>query len=403
MPAPYGLTTAGLSVRRQDEIIAELQAAIAADGALGNNLNTATESSLGQLLRIFAASLAQANELAEQVHSAWNPNTAFGVDLDQLVRLRGIAARAAATQSSVTLPLQGTSGTVIPVGTAVTLDGSGSRWTIDPAVAPVTIGSGGSISANFLADSTGPIAALANSTWSIATPVSGFTSVGPNTADATLGRDVETDGELRVRFLSSVGSAPGASPDSIRTGVFGVSGVTEAIVIENRNLIPDLDGRPGKSFEVVARGGDDQAIANAIWAGKSAGSESATTVGVSNQVIKSVVDASGNNQTVSFSRPDLIPVWVEVDYTPRTTAPTDVETRIQQAILDFDASIEIGQDVGPVDIEQAILCYSGLAGVFTSLTLRMGLSASPPIAQSVPASLTQLPDFDSARITIARV
>lgn len=397
-----GLTTAGLVTNTQDEIVASIRAAIAASPALGANLNTAPESALGQLAEIVAGALRQGHEVAEALYSAWSPLTATGAALDQLVRIRGVSPRLAATSSRVTLGLTGTPGTVIPAGSAVTLSETSTRWTLDPVLGDVTIPAGGTAVADFLADTTGPLSALAGSTWTIATPVTGWASV-LNAADATLGRDRETDGELRARALQAINAGPGSAPDSIRTALLGLAGVTEAIVIENRSILPDLDGRPGKSFEIVIRGGTDQAIADQIWHSKSVGSETATTVAAANQVSASVNDSAGNPQTIRFSRPDLIPVWVEVDYTPRSSAPTDVAARIQQAILDFDAAVEIGQDVTPTDVEQAILCYPGLGGVFSSLTLRMGLSASPPIAQQVPAALTQLPDFDSGRITITRV
>ena len=36
-----------------------------------------------------------------------------------------------------------------------------------------------------------------------------------------------------------------------------ILGVTAALVFENTLLVPDLDGRPAKSFEAVVEGGSD--------------------------------------------------------------------------------------------------------------------------------------------------
>ena len=141
-------------------------------------------------------------------------------------------------------------------------------------------------------------------------------------------------------------------------------------------------------------------MAEAIWQYAAGGIATVSTV--SSPTTKTVVDANGDNQTVKLSRPELKAVYVEIDYTPKTGFPTDGEARMSQAILDFGSGLEPGKGVDPVDIERVVLCALP-SQTLSSLTLRMGLSASPATAVQVPAGKTELADFDSSRITITKV
>jgi hypothetical protein len=260
------------------------------------------------------------------------------------------------------------------------------------------------VNAAFTAVNTGPIQALAGSTWSIVTPVSGWTSAGPNPLDAERGRNVETDGQLRSRALSILTSAGGTAVDQIRAAILRLTGVTECLVIENATPYTDGDGRQAHSIEVVVRGGVDQEIADALWAHKPAGIRAVTTVPPASQVSATVVDENGDNQTIEFSRPEIVDVYVEIDYTPNERFPSDGESRIVQAILDLEAELRTGDGVTPLDVTDAILsAFSGLRAVFSVLTLRMGLSPNPTVAATVPASRTQIASFDSSRITVTRI
>lgn len=392
MPAPFGLLDTGLSPMRQEEVEASLRARIAAAPALGANINTAAESPMGQLVVLVAAVATQQWELAEAVLAGMNPHTASGTQLDRLGPAFGLS-RQGAVASTATLTLAGTPGTVVPAGSAVEDESTGARFATD---ADATIGGGGTVDVDATAESTGPIQALAGTTWTIATPVSGWTGA-TNAADAAVGRDIESDASFRRRLLQAA-----TAQSRLELQLLQVAGVTEAIVVENATPFVDLDGRPPHSFEVVARGGTDAAVAAAIWANKPAGIQTTTTVGAAAQVSEVVTDAAGDGHTVVFSRPDVIDVYVEIDYRPRPTFPGDGEARMVQAILDFGAALRIGEGAYPTDVEQAIYCAFSQPA-FYDLTLRMGLSASPLDAVPVPANRAELPDFDSARITLTRL
>lgn len=394
-----GLTDAGFVAATQAEVEADIRADVAASSALGANVNTDAETPMGQMVVIVAAAMAELWAESENIYSNGSLLTAGGVSLDNLAANYGLT-RHAAVSSSVTLTIAGTASTAIPSTAAVT-DALDNQWTI---AAATTIGSGGTVDALFYADDTGPIAAVANSTWTIATPVSGWTGA-TNALDATVGRGVEADSALRARALVAARSGTASGIDGLRRAVLQVEGVTECVVIENDTASTDSDGRPAKSFEVVVRNGADADIAAAVWANKPAGIETTTTVSAPNQISEAITDATGAGRTVLASRPDEVNVYVEVDYTPRPSAPSDasIQATINEAILDLGRGLTLDAGgVYPPDVQDVIFDAFPLR-IFTYFALRMGLSPSPGVAAAVPTSRTEIAVFDTSRITITRI
>jgi uncharacterized phage protein gp47/JayE len=172
----------------------------------------------------------------------------------------------------------------------------------------------------------------------IDTPVSGLDRVW-NTEETVLGRDIETDSELRIRRASSIQVAGNATVEAIRSKILNIPGVSAAFVFENDTLAVDIDGRPAKSFEVVVQGGDNQLIADTIWESKPAGIK---TYGSS---FETVVDTQGISHDMYFSRPTEVPIYVSIDLTVDGAFPEDGPGLAQQAILDYGLSLNIGDDV----------------------------------------------------------
>lgn len=85
----------------------------------------------------------------------------------------------------------------------------------------------------FLAQAFGPVAAPANSVTEIVTPISGWISVN-NPEAGLLGRNRETDAELRLRRLRSLRILGAGTVEAIRSRVLQeVPGVTNVFVFEN--------------------------------------------------------------------------------------------------------------------------------------------------------------------------
>ena len=192
------------------------------------------------------------------------------------------------------------------------------------------------------AEEGGDVSAPANSVTRIVSSVSGLTST-TNPDAYILGSFPETDEEYRARILISQQASGKGTVEAILDNVSNVQGVSTATVTENDQITVDGQGRPPKSFEVVAQGGTNIDVATAIWLAKPAGIE---TFGDTAVVIQ---DSSGNQQTINFTRPDTVNMAFLVEYTlyDEEVFQPDGEDKIREAVLEFTNDLNIDEDVIP--------------------------------------------------------
>lgn len=192
---------------------------------------------------------------------------------------------------------------------------------------------------NLVALEDGPVDAPIRTLTVIETPVAGLTR-GLNLSATVLGRFVETDSELRVRRRNTLTIAGNATPEAIRSRLSNLPGVLNVFIFENETLVTDLAGRPGKSYEAVVSGGIEADIAKAIWDSKPAGIQ--TWGNISEQV----VDSTGTNRLIRFSRPNDLPIYVSIDlFTDPAQFPANGAGLAQQAIIDWGNRIGIGNSI----------------------------------------------------------
>ncbi len=238
---------------------------------------------------------------------------------------------------------------------------------------------------------TGPIVASANTLTVITTPVSNWTKAW-NPLAAELGRNLETDAELRIRRGNSLANPGAATPDAIFAAVSAVPGVTSALVLDNKTL-STVNTVPAKAFESVVLGGTDDAVAQAIWDASPAGIEIGRG-GLSTDTVV-VVDDQGFEQIVKFSRPTQIDMEVKVTYTLNTEEefPANGEATIAAAVLTYGQTHEVGNDVLPDRFFGPV--FDSVAGVKTVVVevKQVGVGA----LQTTPFAI----DFDEIAIFAA--
>lgn len=244
---------------------------------------------------------------------------------------------------------------------------------------------------------TGEIIALTGTLTTIVTPVVGLDTIS-NTEDATLGRDLESDTDFRVRILASQNIAGLATIEGIKAYLEQyVDGVTSVSIIEN-----DTDSAIGlqdaHSIQCVVEGGTDAAVAAGIFASKAAG---INTYGLSSEV---VTDTMGFTHTIEFSRPDPQYAWIKVVYTLNSeeTFPTDGEATIAANILAIGNALDSGEDIILMKFYDAINSVAGVAtAVITADTT--ATAGGPPTyaASNIAIASNELAVFDLTRITVS--
>ncbi len=386
----FGISPEGFKRKRLDQLLEELNAEV--KSIFGDNFNVSPESPDGQVNGTISESNANLWEIAEDSYNAFNPSSATGVTLSNLVQLNGIT-RLPATSSRAQLTLTGTAGTTIPLGSLVSTSDTGDQFSTE---AQVTLDGGGNGTVFAASVISGPVEALAGTITSIDTPITGW-STANNLADADIGTNEETDVELRSRREQSVARDAQAIIDAIFAAVANVPGVTQTVVLENDTNAVDGNGLPPHSFQVIAVGGVDEDIANAIWLKKPAGilSFGSTTT--------QIIDSQGIPHDISFSRPTTVDIYVEVDLTTFAEYPANGDDLIKQAIVDYaNGDLIAGRGFSLADDVIYTRLYTPINSVqgHEIDALRIGTSPSPVVTSNIPISATETSNFLVINITV---
>ena len=331
----YGLTATGFVRKRLEDILEDVKTELENSGYFPTSIDLdrfpVLETFLGACLR----PCADAWELAEDVHKAFDPDEATGTSQDGCCALVGVA-RIAESYSTATVTATGTVGTVIAAGKTVSHNVTGTRW---DTLAEATIGAGGTVDISVQAQTAGVVPAIAGTLTVIETPVAGWDSV-TNAADATVGRAEETDSELRLRRAQSLQVIGAGTVEAIRARLKAdVEDLTEALVIENDGDVDDGDGRPPHSFEaVVAGSATAQDVADKIWEVKGAG------IKAHGDNTQAVTDSMGFSHDMEYSDATEVEIWIRVElavgsvFTEGTTQTDTVEV-IDNADGDYTITI----------------------------------------------------------------
>ena len=302
----------------------------------GDDVYLGEETPDYQMISLIAKCLSDFSALAVQSYNDRNPMYASGDALDVLVQLSGITRRLP-TYSTATLTVTGVEGTVIPLESQA-VDDNGILWNLD---AEVTIPEGGTTTVTATCDDEGAVIALAGMIGSIYTPVPGWQSV-TNATDATAGRNMETDAELRVRFAAAHAMTASGITSSFITGLLGVDGVTFATIAQNDTGSINSDGLPGHTFCAIVDGGDDTEVAEKILSLKSPGVGTYGNVNSGSGI--TVQDEYGNNNVIKFSRPVSTTVSVTVSIVTLDGYDADrVDSIIKGALISDITSLGIGK------------------------------------------------------------
>jgi uncharacterized phage protein gp47/JayE len=435
-----GLDSNGLTIATVEEIVTDINTAMLS--TVSSTLKLGGTTLLGQIIGIFAERLAVLWELAEAVYSSQDPDAATGEALVQVAALTGTIPLPA-SESTVTLTLTGTPATLVDAGSvagtaagvqfetledatiasatawasatayalgtvrrnasriylvtvAGTSAGSGGPTTDDDAIVDGTVtwrylGEGtGYIDVEAQATETGALAAVSGSVVEIVTPVSGWSSV-INVLDAEVGREEESDEELRVRREEDLSNAGTSPVDAIRSALLQVDGVTAVTVFHNPTD-GTVDGMPPHSVEALVQGGEDQDIWDALLASVAAG------IRCFGDEDGTATDAVGNVHDVAFTRPDEIEIYVDLDveYDARSY-PLDGDDQVIAAIVAYGDSLAAGVNVRSSAVSAPAFSVTGVLG---TLNVFIGTAPSPGASTTIAIGLRERAVFDTSRVSV---
>lgn len=354
--------------------------------ALGDNLNVNPATPQGQLMASQAAAIQDKNAQLLYLASQFNPEQAEGIYQDALAKVYFLE-RNPARSTVVAIACMGLPGTVI----------RGSDSSDDPYQVSIggerfvctrtdAIPQGGTVTLPFAAVNAGPIEVPAGAAVTIVQVVEGWDDASAPQGGVT-GQDVESRAAFERRRYQSVARNARSVAGAVYARVAELSGVLDCIVRQNRGDSPlVIDGVTlgPHSIYVGVLGGDDTAIAQAIYDSLSAGCD---YNGDTSVVITDAV--TGAKETVTFTRLVDLAVGVRVTVRKNALLPSDVVKRVQDAILaDF-----YGEYVSACD-QQSLRVRAGedlYASRFYPVILAQGVTQLVSIEVAAPVGAGQTP------------
>lgn len=298
----------------------------------GADVYLEADSQDGQFLAILAKAFFDTAALGGSVFNSFSPVTAQGVGLSRNVKINGLNRRAA-TNSTVDLTIVGAAGTQINNGVAT--DSIEQKWDL-PAI--VIIPGPGTIIVTGTAQVAGALIAEPGTINKIFTPTLGWQTVN-NVSAATTGVPVETDAVLRLRQKVSTANPSLTVFDGTIGALENLTGVTAVRGYENDTSFVDSNLIPAHTISCIVEGGDVTEICQTIQLHKTPGT------GTYGDVSEIVFDPHDMPLLISFFRPVLVPITVDITLDVGPGYTSNYSTMIKTAVADFINNIGIGNDV----------------------------------------------------------
>ncbi len=371
------LTQTGYEPRTLAEIVEVLQTELRS--RISDKLDLSERTVAGNLVQIFAAQLADVEQILAEAYAAFDPDSASDDSLVALALLTGVPRRGATTGLvTATLNLGASFAGAAPGDlVAHVVNEPSNRWRNRDTVAA----GAGTPDAVFKSESAGAAATAPAATLTvIAGPVTGV-NTGWNTVtnadDATPGTDIEAIEDLRLRRELSVSAGGSRTRNAIRAKLIAVTGVLSAEVFENVTGTTDGDGIPSHALRAVVWDGDppaadDDAIAQVLWDTKAEGifSDGAETGTAQDEILGPV--------TVNFARATASDVTVSVTIESATgVAADDVRDAIIAAM-----PTRVGQEVTYNRLAGAVFRVPGVDD-WSGLTVNGGTADLPGAISSI--------------------
>lgn len=257
-----------------------------------------------------------------------------------------------------------------------------------------TPGFSASPSTPVIAVNTGEITVPVRSLTTIVTSALGWDKVF-NFTVGTTGRDQENDGQLRDRRAEELQQEGVGTVSGMRQSIEGVANVISATVIQNDTSVIDSVGRPPVSFEAYVSGGDDDAVAQAIYDAKSIGVGIVTTAAATRT--GAITDVNGEVKNLTFSEPSIIPMEIVVNITVNSFYPDDGADLIKAELESFFSDFSLGQDVLNHDLFTPV---NRITGILTLEILQSTVVLGTPSASNTVMASEQIASLDAGDIIV---
>jgi len=367
-------------------------------------LDTEPTTPAGQLIDAETAEIEAKNAAVLFLANMFNPMVSEGRWQDALGYIYFLE-RKLDEPTVVTCQLTGLNGTVIPYG-AVVQSSTGFNLICNRAV---TIGPAGQAETTFRCSETGPIPFAPHSVQQIITVIPGWDSVD-NAAAGAVGRDMETRAEFEARRQASVAANAHGSASALFGAIANITGVLDCQVLENIGPAPIVRFGvevPGHGVTVCVYGGEDEAIAGAIYRKKGNGADT----GGNTRVVYSAADYHNAIYEYLILRPETVNFWIRVRLGAGTFFTQGVSEALKQALFGDFYGLNRNSNNSRVGLAQTVFASRffcpalAVPGVKNIQEIKVALSEDLPpeadFADVVNINGDQMPVISLANILIS--
>lgn len=355
------ITETGVIVPDTENILSELQSMMRE--IFGQDMDLSPETPQGRLLEMWCRNREFCIQICALVSNMLNLNKASGFVLDDLGALF-LMERKPASYTTVAVMLGGVAGTIIPANTRLkTTDGY-----IFVNDNPYIIGEDGTVRAEYHATEVGQIPCVAETLNVILDSVNGLeTAINPS-GPISLGQDLESDNEFRLRIKGGLNVNSIAILSAIKSNLEGITGVIGSYCYDNytdQDVVVDGLTVGPHSLLAVVDGGDASEVAKVLYSKKTLGTGYIEKGGdnASFDVIEEDVidEAYGTTYKVRFIRPILTDIDIDITVKRKNYTGDDLDSAVKSAIMNFANGenpevdgIVIGGAVSPFEISAAV-------------------------------------------------
>jgi len=315
----------------------------------GDDINLDQNSPDGQVIGIFTNVVYDMQSFLARLYNSFDPDFAEGHELDKILKLIA-TTRLPATKSIVDVEITVNANVVLPEDYTLK-DINNQKWIIKNG--SQTLVKGVNI-VTFEAENWGAIEAQANTITEQVTIIPEVVSV-TNPKPAIVGRDEETDVELRKRRNKILSYNAKSLVGSLLAKLLNITDVKDAIIYENNtDTFDTVKNIPPHSIWIIVDGGDVNEIAKVIATDKTIGT------GLKGEIkatyIETFTRLDGTTRKhiheVKFDRPKYTNIYIKFNVKKKTSIDIIDIQAIKNALVALD--FNINQSITVTELYSAI-------------------------------------------------
>lgn len=237
----------------------------------------------------------------------------------------------------------------------------------------------------FISNDVGSIIAPSHSLIDIQTPIQGWVTVD-NLETGIVGRNLETDVELRRRQQNSLNISGSSTDPAIQSRLMQVEGVTAVQVVSDRT---------NHTINAIVLGGEDIDVATMLQLVRPAG------ISLVGNTTVQVTDSTGT-YTINFTRPQNVYIFVNVELVVNDAFVQESIVTIKNKIINYVNALGVNTAVVYQALYAAIYSVSGItsAAILIGYSLDQNQQPNTMVSANIEIAANQMPFTNASLITI---